>query len=113
MHLHQRFDTEPVGVGTETADDTATGGTDERSMPEGFALVDVADMYLHHRDGGNGTYGIVEGNGSVGIGTGIEDDAVATFAPCLLETVDEGTLVVRLETVDLDSPRCIPVAQML
>ena len=82
-------------------------------MAERFALVDVADVYLHHRDGGNGPDGIVECDGSVGIGTSVEDDTVATFAPCLLQTVDEGSFVVRLKTVNLNSLRCIPVAQTL
>ena len=41
-----------------------------------FTRVDVRDVYL---DGGNGYSldGIVDGNGGMGVGAGVEDDAVA------------------------------------
>ena len=68
-------------------------------MAEGLALVDIGDMYLD--DGGcDGTDGIVEGDAGVGVGSGIEDDAVGGEAVGV-EAVDEVTLMVALVVVEL------------
>ena len=70
-------------------------------MAELLALVDIGDVYLYdgRRDGADG---IVEGDAGVGVGAGVEDDAVGRES-YLVELVDEVALVVALEVGELHS----------
>ena len=68
-------------------------------MAESLAGMDIADVHLHHR-GGHGADGILQGDGRVGVGPGVEDDAVVVETH-LVDAVDEFALDVGLEIVYL------------
>lgn len=63
-------------------------------MSEFFTGMDVADMYLYYGCL-DGTDGVLQGDGGMGISTGIEDDAIDIEA-YLMELVDQGTLAIGL-----------------
>ena len=75
-HFEQTFKSKAVTVDAETNDDAVGDGRDEGVVAELFTRVNIRDVYL---DGGDGYSldGIVDGDGSMGVGSGVEDDAVA------------------------------------
>ena len=78
----------------EAANDARGDGRDHGMVPEGFALVDIRDVNLDHRNIERGER-IVNGDGGVRIGARIDDDAGA-HRPRFLNPVDEFALMVRL-----------------
>ncbi len=96
----QRFDGEAVGVEAEAADDTLAGCRDEGMVAELFTLMDIGDVHLD--DGAlQRADAVVESHRRMGIGSGIEHDAVVTEAH-LLHLVDELALDIALVIVDGD-----------
>jgi len=75
-HFEQTFKSKAVTVDAETNDDAVGDGRDEGVVAELFARVDVRDVYLDGRDRYSFD-GIVDGNGGMGVGAGVENDAVA------------------------------------
>lgn len=55
------------------------------------------DLYHGHIDGGDG---IGDGKGCVGVGAGVEYDAVHEAEATFVEAVDDGAFAVALEIVD-------------
>ena len=96
----ESFDGQTIGVKTKAADDATAGCGYHRMVTELFALMDVADMDLN--DGRfQRTDTVVQGNGSVCVGTSIQHNAVVGEAD-FLHLVDEFTLNVALEILDSD-----------
>src|SRR6185312_14688144 len=94
-HRRQR---QLVALAAEAADDPARGAAYEGIVAEFLAAEDVREMHLDDRQGGGGER-VEDGYGGVGIGAGVEDDAVGAL-PRLLDPVDELALVVRLAEID-------------
>ena len=61
-----------------------------------FSSVDVRDMYLDRRDLGC-LQGIEKRDARMGVGTGIQDDAVDSFVKAFVNVINERSLVVALE----------------
>ena len=95
-----------VAVHTETADDTEAGRGEPGVVAEVLALVHIGDMHLD--DGcGDSTDAVVQGDTGVGIGTGIEHDAVVSESH-LLHLVDEFSLHIALIVVYLHAGIALP-----
>ena len=93
------FDASPV-------DDVVTRWRDDRVMPPRFALCDIGDMDFNSGYTG-GQDGVVQSVGRVGVGAGIEDDACRGVSR-LMDTVDDGAFMVRLERLERVSMRSRP-----
>jgi len=68
-------------------------------VAKGLAGVDVAQVHLHKRDR-HGQQGITQGDGGVGVGAGIDQQAFA-LAPGRLDAIHQDPLVVALEALQL------------
>lgn len=98
MFFDEGLDGQPIGVESEPDNRAGRGSRNHGAMSILFTGVNVGDVYLD--DGSrHGSYGIAQGDGGVGVGTGIEHDAVARI-PGLLNFVDEYSLDIGLEIVD-------------
>ena len=89
MHLHivqQRFHPKSVRVESEATDDTATSGRYHRVVTKLLALVNIADMYLNHREVER-TNAVMQGNACVGISPRVEYGAFDAFSIGLLQAV--------------------------
>lgn len=75
-HFEQSFQGESISIDAKANDDAVGNGRNEGVVAELFARVDVRDVYLDGRDR-HSLDGIVDGNGGVGIGTGVEDNGIA------------------------------------
>ena len=84
----------PVALEAVTFDGFHAGHSGVGSLPEGFSCVHVGDVDLHGGDG-NGFQGVQNGHGGMGIGGGVDDDAVH-LAVCPLDFVHNVPLVVGL-----------------
>ena len=83
-----------VTVEAVTLDRADAGGADIGDLTEFLSRIGIGKMHL---DGGDahGLYGVEQGNAGVGVGRGIDDDAVD--APIgLLNGVDEVAFVIGL-----------------
>ena len=98
--LFQRLYSKTIGVEAEAADDATAGCRYHGMVAELFALMDVTDVDL---DDGRfqRTDAVVQGNGSMRVGTSIQHDAVVGEAD-LLHLVDELALNVALVILDVD-----------
>ena len=74
---------------------------DIADLPKCLALADLGDVHL---DGGDAhaLYGVCDGDAGVGIGGGVEDDAVNAVKIRLLYRVNKVALVVGLVKLDPD-----------
>ena len=88
-----------VGIRPEAADNATASGSNHGHVAESLAGVHVADVHLHH-GGGHGADGVLQGDGRVGIGARVEDDAVIIEAHPV-DAVDELALDVGLEIIYL------------
>ena len=104
LELSSKFpkslDGKAVAVEAEASDHPAAYSRQQRLVAERFALVDIADMHLHHWRG-DAADAVAEGYTGVRIASSVEDDAIGG-EPHLLELVDELALDVRLEIIYLD-----------
>ena len=88
-----------IAVGSQAGNDGQTTGSGDRDFSEILAGENVGKMHLDHwcRDGG---YGIGNGQRIVGVGSGIDHDAVVLAKAAELNPVDDLSFVVALEIVD-------------
>ena len=97
---------EGFGVACKTfaADDLFGVERDKGAAAELFAGVDVGEVHL---DGGepHGFQGVEDGDGGVGVGGGVEDDAVGG-AVGALDLRDDVSFAVGLEECDFDAEVC-------
>ena len=94
-----------VVAGRSEAHDLPAGGRgDEVLAAPLLAGVDVGDVHLDHREGDR-LQAVVQRVARVGEGAGVDDEAAGLLA-VLLDEVDEGALVVRLE-----APHLAPVGR--
>ena len=70
-------------------------------MTEGFPLVDVAEMHLHRRQS-HGLQRVQNGYAGVGVGGGVDDDAVR-LAQRALDDVHQHALMVGLKALHFDA----------
>jgi len=100
--LHKGFHGKAVAIGTKPCDDALAHGTDERSVAKSLAGMHIAQVHFHHWQRSYATDGIAQCHRSVGVGTSIKHHTChITLDRCLLEGIDEGTFVVRLESGNL------------
>ena len=97
----QCLDGQAIGVEPEATDDTTTGTADHGVVTELLALVDIRDMYLDDRALQRAD-AVVQGYAGMGVGTGVEHDAVALAKARLLHLVDELTLDVALIVININ-----------
>ncbi len=88
---------EAVAVEAETGDDAFADGGQEGLVAERLTGVDVADVNLYH-GGGDGRYGIGDGDRRVGVAASVEDDAAVVKAH-LLQAVYDFPLDIALEDI--------------
>ena len=73
---------QPVGIESEAAYHSLAGCGNEGMVAEVFSLMDIGDMHLY-----NGTfygaYAVVQGNAGVGVGSGVQHNAVEREAHLL------------------------------
>ena len=91
----------PVTLDSQTLNDLFAVKACVGDLAEGFSFIHMGDVDFHSRDG-NRLQRVQNGNGSVGVGCGIDDDAVH-FAVSGLDLVHDGTFVIGLELFDLQS----------
>ncbi|MCO5614894.1 hypothetical protein L7F22_069179 [Adiantum nelumboides] len=104
----QPVDGERVAVDAEPDDDPGRDRRDERVVPELLAPVHVRDVHLDRRELG-ALDRVVQRDGGVGVGGGVEDQADRVAAlhrgTGLVDPVDEDALVVGLAEVQLEVVR--------
>src|SRR5690606_16099559 len=66
----------------------------------------ITDMYFHHR-GGYPLYGIANTNGGVGIGPGIQDNALISFKTAIVQFIYDlsfyiGLIIFQLHLLELE-----------
>ena len=97
-------------MGAEAADHALRGRRDVGGVPERLAPEDVRQVQLDHRQLG-GVQGVEDRDRGVGVGAGVDDDAVRLLAR-LLDPVDELAFGVGLAEIDRQAqglaraPRC-------
>ena len=79
MVVNQCINGHGIAVQTEAADDTKTGWTQERMMAEILSFEHIADVNLNNRTR-NRTDTIVQSNARVGVGAGVQHDAISVEA---------------------------------
>lgn len=89
---------EAVAVEAEAGDDAFADGGQEGLVAERLTGVDVADVNLYH-GGGDGRYGIGDGDRRVGVAASVEDDA-AVVKTDGLQAVNDFALDVALIDVN-------------
>ena len=85
--LPEVFKRHAVALEAEACVGFDTGHARIGYLPEGFSCRDVGDMHLDRRQG-NGLEGIEDGNACMGVGGGIDDDAVV-YPVGLLYLIDD------------------------
>lgn len=73
--------------------------------------MDVAQVNLHKREC-RGQQSIPEGNGGVGVGSGVDQDAINLLGGCRLNAVHQSPLMVALDTPETDAPLLSPGHQL-
>ncbi len=88
-----------IAIRTKTTDLPYTDRRHDGLMAKLFALVDIRQMHLdsRHTAGGNG---VADGNAVVGIGTGVNNDAIVA-AECILNGRNYFPFGVALHDFDL------------
>ena len=88
-----------------------TGETCIGDLPKRLSGIHIGDVNLHS---GNGYrfQGIQNGNGGVGVGSGVDDDA-ANLTKGLLDLIHKDTFVIGLKLLDLNVFRCGSFLQQL
>ena len=92
-----------VPEGPQSADLAKAGRSCQGGVPEGFPLVEVAEMDLHPAHPGCGE-GIPQGHAGVGQAPGIEDAPIDPLVTPGMDTVDQGAFVVALEIQQVRVP---------
>ena len=95
----QKIDGFEIPRSAVTADGSDASGANIADATEFLAGVYVRNMHLNRGDPG-GFEGIKERDAGVGVGTGIQDDAVNSLKKALVDTIDERALVIALHTLD-------------
>ena len=99
--LFQRLDSKTIGIEAKAADNALAGSGNHRVVAELLTLMNVRDVHLNDWRLQR-TDAVVQGNGGMRIGTGIQHDTVVSEAD-LLHLVDEFALNVALVILDLDA----------
>src|SRR3982751_5661955 len=92
-------DGESIAMRAEARQDSGRGQRDVGVVPEGFALVDVRDVALDHRDFA-GVERVQDGDRGVREGAGVDDDAGGGDA-VLVDRVDDLVFAVALAEVEV------------
>ena len=100
MVVNQCINGHGIAVQTEATDDTKTGWTQERMVAEILSFEHIADVNLNNR-ARNRTDTIVQSNARVGVGAGVQHDAISVEAH-RLHLIDELTLYITLEIMQLN-----------
>lgn len=103
FHVEQMVDTFDIALDAVAGDGLAAGGADVAYLAKLLALADIGDvdLYCWNADGFDG---VEQGDGGVGVGGGVDDDAVCG-AVAGLNLVDEVAFVVALVDLYIDAAR--------
>ena len=99
LFIQKRFHGQPVAVEPESSYHPFASAANHGFVAEIFTCIHIADMHLNDRTFQRAD-AILQGYAGVGIGTGIQHDAVVTESH-LLHLVDQFTLDVALVIVKL------------
>ena len=101
FHVEQMVDAFNIALDAVAGDGLAAGGADVAYLAKLFALADIGDVDLY-RWNADGFHGVEQGDGGVGVGGGVDDDAVCG-AVAGLNLVDEVAFVVALVDLYVDA----------
>jgi len=108
---HQTLQPQPVAQPPETTNHANGPVSQQGPMPEGLPPMDVAQVNLHEGKR-RGQQGVPQGNGGVGVGAGIDQDAVGLLSGRRLNGIHEAPLMVALGTTETDAPLPGPGRQL-
>ncbi len=97
--VHEPLHGEPVAFEAKAADAAGAVPAQQAFLAKFLAGGQVAQVHLNHGRG-NGGHSIGQGNAGVGVGPGIEHDAMVGEA-YFVQLIEQGALVVRLEVREL------------
>ena len=92
---HEGADCQTIGVEAETADYSLARGGYIAVMTELFSCVYITNMHFYY-GATEAAYAVVEGDAGVGVGTGIEHNAVGRKASAM-NLIDYRSLAITLE----------------
>lgn len=108
---HKTLQPQPVAQGPKTTNHANGPVSQQGPLPKALPPMDVAQVNLHEGER-RGQQRVPQGDGSVGVGSGIDQDAINLLGDCRLNAVHQSPLMVALDALETDAPLLSPGHQL-